>query len=208
MKILEVKDLALKGVKAISYQRFADDRGYFTETYRESDVKKVLPEFSIKQVNESFSKRGVVRGLHFQWNPFQGKLIRTVTGHMVDLCLDIRKGSPTYGKIAAYDMPAREGNGTSNWIWLPVGFAHGVVFLEDTTIEYLCTSEYSPGNEGGINPLDPKLDWSLCEPGLKNQVDSIIKNGMNMSDKDKNGVTLEDWSKDPKSDNFTFSEGR
>ncbi|MBI3366189.1 dTDP-4-dehydrorhamnose 3,5-epimerase family protein, partial [Candidatus Roizmanbacteria bacterium] len=108
MKILEVRNLVFSDVKVIRYERFKDDRGYFTETFRESDFKTVISNFSIKQVNESYSSvKGVLRGLHLQWSPYMGKLIRTVKGHMVDLFLDIRKNSPTYGKVAAYDMPER-----------------------------------------------------------------------------------------------------
>src|SRR3989338_6935458 len=106
MKILEVKNLAIPEVKAIKFARFTDERGYFTETYRESDFKPVIPSFKILQVNESHSQKGIIRGLHLQWNPYLGKLIRTIRGHMVDLVLDLRKNSPTYGKIIAYDMPS------------------------------------------------------------------------------------------------------
>lgn len=202
MKILEAADLELKGAKKVTYQRFADERGYFTETFRESDLKKVIPDFSIKQVNESYSKKGVVRGLHFQWNPYQGKLVRTVSGHMIDIFLDIRKNSQTFGKIAGLDIPSQSSDGSGSWIWLPPGFAHGVVFLEDTTIEYLCTSEYSPGNEAGINPLSPDLDWSLCDKNIKSTVDGVLKNNPVISEKDKKGLSLAEWSKDPRSDNF------
>lgn len=202
MKILEVKSTAITDVKAISYHRFADERGYFTETFRESDLAKVIPGFTIKQVNESFSKKGVIRGLHFQWDPFMGKLVRTVKGHMIDLFLDIRKKSPTYGKISALDMPSRNEDGSGTWIWLPVGFAHGCIFLEETSIEYFCTSEYSPGNEAGISPLSPDIDWSLCDPQVKSMIDAVMKEGPIISEKDKKGVTFTEWSKDPRSEKF------
>jgi dTDP-4-dehydrorhamnose 3,5-epimerase len=202
MKVLEVKPLVLPDVKTIKYHQFADERGFFTETFRESDMAEVLPNFKIKQVNESFSKKGVLRGLHLQWNPYMDKLVRTVNGHMIDLFLDIRKGSKTYGKIAAVDMPSASKDNASTWLWVPVGFAHGFVSVEETTIEYFCTSEYSPGNEAGISPLSPDLDWSLCDPQLKATIDGIIRNGLIISDKDKQGVTLSEWSKDPRSENF------
>lgn len=202
MKILEVKEMPIHGVKAVVYQRFADDRGYFTETFRESDLTKEIPEFSIRQVNESYSMKNVVRGLHFQWNPYQGKLVRTIKGHMIDMFLDIRKNSSTYGKIAALDMPSVNSDSTAAWIWLPVGIAHGCVFLEETAIEYFCTSEYSPGNEAGINPLSADLDWSLCDPGTKSKIDEIFKGGLIISDKDKQGLSLADWAKDTRSEYF------
>lgn len=205
MKILEVKNLAIPDVKAIRYARFKDDRGYFTETFRESDFQKVIPNFSILQVNESYSSvKGVIRGLHLQWNPYMGKLVRTIRGHMVDLFLDIRKGSPTYGKIAAYDMAESSKNDWSEWIWVPVGFAHGNFFIEETSIEYFCTGEYSPANEAGILPTSSDLDWSLCDPALKKQFDDLVKNGAVLSEKDKKNLTLTEWGNDPRSKNFTY----
>ena len=79
------------------------------------------------QFNESFSRPNVVRGLHFQWNPFMGKLVRTVQGRMVDLFLDIRKGSPSYGKAAAYDMPSTPDKDYAEWIWIPPGFTMAII---------------------------------------------------------------------------------
>ena len=204
MKIIEMEALSIPEVKVIHCQRFPDERGFFTETYRESDLQKVIPKFSLKQINESHSKKGVLRGLHMQWNPYQGKLVRTFKGHMADIVLDIRKNSPTYGKVISYDMPISDDKEKFEMIWVPVGFAHGNIYFEDSTIEYYCTSEYSPGNEAGINPLSPDLDWSLCDPKLKAQIDSIINEGLVISDKDKKGLSLDEWTKDPKSDNFVF----
>src|SRR5262245_54329953 len=111
MKILSVVDLALPGIKVIRFARFRDQRGYFTEPFRRSDVDshaqlEALRGASFVQANESHSSANVVRGLHFQWNPFMGKLVRTITGHMVDIALDLRKGSPTLGKAIMYDMPS------------------------------------------------------------------------------------------------------
>ena len=206
MKIIEVKNLSLPDVKVIKFARFGDERGYFTETFRRSDFQKIIPDFTILQVNESFSAiKGVVRGLHLQWNPYMGKLVRTIKGHMVDLFLDIRKGSPTYGKIAAYDMPESSQNDFSEWIWVPVGFAHGNYFLEETMIEYFCTGEYAPANEAGILPTAKDLDWSLCDSALKKQFDEVVKNGTTLSEKDKKNLTLTDWGNDPRSDSFIYS---
>lgn len=206
MKILEVKNLSLPDVKVIRFARFGDERGYFTETFRNSDFQKIIPDFKIQQVNESFSAiKGVVRGLHLQWNPYMGKLVRTIKGHMVDLFLDIRKGSPTYGKIGTYNMPESSKNDYSEWIWVPVGFAHGNFFLEETIIEYFCTGEYNPANEAGILPTAPDLDWSLCDPALKKKFDELVKSGATLSEKDKKNLTLLQWGKDPRSENFIFS---
>ena len=100
MKITQIKSLAISAIKVVRFARFTDFRGYFTEPFRKSDFSAQL-EFmkgvDFFQFNESFSRSNVVRGLHFQWNPFMGKLVRTIQGRMVDLFLDIRKESPTYG---------------------------------------------------------------------------------------------------------------
>ena len=105
------------------------------------------------QANQSLSEKGVMRGMHFQWNPYMGKLVRTISGHMVDMVLDIRIDSPTFGKMIAYDMPASDENDYDEWIWVPPGFAHGNFFSEKTIIEYMCTGQYSPGCEACISPF-------------------------------------------------------
>lgn len=205
MKIIEIKNLEIEGIKVLKFGRFHDNRGYFTEPFRLSQfAKNFLHNFKIYQINESFSKKGVIRGLHFQWNPYMGKLVRTIHGFMIDLFLDIRKNSPTYGKISAYEMPSTFDKDFSEWIWVPPGFAHGNIFLEDTVIEYLCTGEYSPGCEAGINPLDKDLDWSLCPKKTKEKIDKMIKKGLIISDKDKKGLTLKEWGSDERSNNFVY----
>ncbi len=128
MKILEIRSLAIPDVKIVRYARFRDDRGYFTETFRKSDLwghadAACFQGVEFKQSNESYSRAGVVRGLHFQWNPHQGKMVRTIAGHIIDLALDIRKGSPSFGKIIAYELPASPAAAFADWIWLPPGFA-------------------------------------------------------------------------------------
>jgi len=209
MKILDVKTLAFPEVRVIKFARFTDDRGYFTETFRRSDLNKhpdlgFFQRLEFNQCNESYSQKGIVRGLHFQWNPYMGKLVRTIHGHMVDMVLDIRKGSPTYGKIICYEMLSFPNQDFDQWIWVPVGFAHGNYYLEDTSIEYFCSGEYSPNCETGISPLAKDIDWSLCENSLKKKFDQIVKSGLIISDKDKDGLTLEKWKKDPRSKNFIY----
>lgn len=207
MKILETKSLIMPDVKVMKFARFMDDRGYFTEPFRKTEIDgSFLPDFNILQVNESYSKKGVLRGMHFQWNPYMGKLVRVVKGHMVDLFLDIRKGSPSYGKIAGFDMPSNFDEDFSTWIWVPVGFAHGCIFFEETVIEYMCTGQYSPGNEAGITPLDPELDWSLCDPAVKKLIDDQMNEGLIISEKDKKGLTLKQWKEDQRSENFIFGK--
>jgi len=207
MKIIEVKSLAIPEVKVIRYGRFTDHRGYFSEHFRKSDFEGredigSLRNAEFSQCNESWSKAGTVRGLHFQWNPYMGKLVRTLWGHMVDIVLDIRKNSPTFGKALCHDMPAPKGADFGEWIWVPVGFAHGNYYPGESQIEYFCTGEYSPGCEAGISPLAGDLDWSLCSPELKNGLDVIIADSPLMTDKDRNGFTLAAWLETPDSEKF------
>jgi dTDP-4-dehydrorhamnose 3,5-epimerase len=211
MKLLEVKELSIPSVKVLKFQRFCDNRGYFTETYRESQVVEEIPlmrGMAFVQANESFSRKGVVRGLHFQWNPYMGKLVRTVQGEMVDIFLDIRKGSPTFGEAAAYRLASSPDGECGEWIWVPPGFAHGNYFTRDTTIEYLCSGEYSPGCEAGISPLSGDIGWSLCEPELKREFDRVLAEGGLMADKDRNGFCVATWAADPRSSNFPYESLR
>lgn len=207
MKILEVRSLAIEDVKVIKYARFSDHRGYFTETYRKSDFEKldIFKGVEFIQSNESYSRKGVIRGLHFQWNPYMGKLIRTLRGRMIDLVMDIRKGSKTFGKIIAYDMPADTDSAYGEWIWVPVGFAHGNVFPEDSQIEYYCSGAWSPKCEAGISPLAKDIDWSLCDPDLKAIFDEASK-GTLITDKDRDGFTLTGWAENKESDNFVLGK--
>jgi len=211
MQIVKLKELKIEAVKVIRFARFCDHRGYFTEHYRKSDFDK-RPEMSFLQktdfvqFNESFSAAGTIRGLHFQWNPFMGKLVRTIRGRMVDMVLDIRKGSGTFGKIILYDMVAEVDSDYGEWIWVPPGFAHGNFFTEDTVIEYLCTGEYSPGNEAGISPLAEDIDWSLCEPHLKQEFEKIAGSTDLITDKDRNGYSVNDWVNHKDSENFKYGE--
>lgn len=207
MKIVAVQSLAISDVKVIRFGRFGDHRGYFTESFRRSDIDAQAPflhDVQFLQANESYSHPKVVRGLHFQWNPYMGKLVRTIAGRMVDLVMDIRRGSPTYGKIIAHDMPASPEREETTWIWVPPGFAHGNFFTEPTYIEYHCSGEYSPGCEAGISPLSSDLDWSLCDPILKAQFDQIIATSGLLSDKDRQGLTLTAWGADTRSENFVY----
>jgi dTDP-4-dehydrorhamnose 3,5-epimerase len=209
--ILEVRELAIPEIKVIRFARRADHRGYFSEQYRFSDFESgpdtpFMRGVRFPQANESFSRAGTVRGLHFQWNPFMGKLVRTIRGHMIDVVLDIRKGSPTFGKIIAYDMPVQGDEDFAEWIWVPPGFAHGNTFPADTVIEYLCSGEYSPGNEAGVSPIADDLDWSLCEPALADQFQSIARSTTLMTDKDRNSVSVAGWASDPRSENFLYDE--
>lgn len=210
MKILDVRQLAIPAVRTIRFARFADHRGYFTEHFRRSDLDGTRTPFlngvSFVQANESFSRAGVIRGMHFQWNPYMGKLVRTVRGRMLDLVLDVRKGSPTYGCAIAHDMPARGDEPEGEWIWVPPGFAHGNAFPEDTVIEYFCSGEYSPGCEAGISPLASDIDWSLGDPALRDLFAGIAGEAPLISDKDRDGLSVAAWTADPRSAQFQYDD--
>jgi dTDP-4-dehydrorhamnose 3,5-epimerase len=211
MKITEVKSLPIGAVKVIQFARFKDERGYFTEHYRRGDFEGhaelgFMRDIRFLQCNESFSRQGTLRGLHFQWNPLMGKLVRTTRGRMLDIVLDIRKGSPTLGKALLYDMPHDPEADDQEWIWVPPGFAHGNVYPEESTIEYFCSGEYSPGCEAGISPLAADIDWSMCDAHLKATFDGLASTTALVTDKDRNGFTVGAWLRDERSDNFTLEK--
>jgi len=197
MKILTITPLAIPDAKIIRIARFADIRGYFTETMRGEDLAKIseIPFFSTTtwhQMNESYSIAGVVRGLHFQWNPHQGKLVRATEGKLVDLALDIRENSPTLGKIVGYELHYDPKESFQDLLWLPPGFAHGFVALTYCRLEYMCTGIWSPTSERAIRIFDPQIDWSIMEANVKAHVDAVLPNAL-MADKDRNGLTLAEW---------------
>jgi dTDP-4-dehydrorhamnose 3,5-epimerase len=123
---------------------------------------------------------------------------------MADLVLDIRIGSPAFGRIIAHDMPTSLDDDYAEWIWVPPGFAHGNFFTESSVIEYFCTGEYNPECEAGISPLSPDIDWSLCNVGLKEELDALLAEGPLITEKDRCGFTLGDWVKDERSRNFLY----
>jgi dTDP-4-dehydrorhamnose 3,5-epimerase len=206
VKIIEIKTLAIPDIKVIRFGRFNDQRGYFTETFRESDFRKLdfMKDVKFVQCNDAFSNTGTFRGLHFQWNPYMGKLVRVTRGKILDLALDIRKGSPTFGKIIAYELTSKPVDDQNEWIWLPPGFAHGVLALEESQVEYFCSGEYSPGCEASISPMAADIDWSICDTKLKKVFDSVVPKTKLITEKDKNGFTLAAWSKEKNSDQFKY----
>jgi len=205
MKTLEFKELNIPEVQVLVFARFCDDRGYFTETYRKSDFAK-LPQASFPtefvQANESWSHAGTFRGMHFQWNPYMGKLVRCVTGEIVDFALDIRKNSPTFGHVVAYPLSAKSNRDYSEWIWVPPGFAHGIFAVDKSLIEYLCTGEYSQGCEACITICDTDIDFSLCDISQRKLENSI----KHISAKDKEGLTLAQWLEKPESEEFVYGK--
>jgi dTDP-4-dehydrorhamnose 3,5-epimerase len=125
---------------------------------------------------------------------------------MIDMIIDIRKGSPNFGKIICYDMPSTIDKEYNEWIWIPPGFAHGNCFMEDTIIEYFCSGQYSPGCEASISPLAPDIDWSICDPMLKRIYDQVAVNPQFITDKDRNGFSIAKWESDDRSDQFLFCQ--
>lgn len=158
---MEVIQTNIKGVVIIEPRLFKDDRGYFFESYSERDFNKQVSEVHFVQDNESKSSYGVMRGLHFQRPPFtQSKLVRCVKGAVLDIAVDIRKGSPTYGQHVAVELT--EDN--HRQFFIPRGFAHGFAVLSPEAIfQYKCDNFYHPEADGGISILDTSLgiDWRI-----------------------------------------------
>lgn len=151
----------IEGVVIIEPRIFTDARGYFFESFSERDFCKEVREVKFVQDNESKSSYGVMRGLHFQRPPFtQSKLVRVIKGAVLDVAVDIRKGSPTYGKHVAVELT--EDN--HRQFFVPRGFAHGFAVLSDEAIfQYKCDNFYAPEADGGISILDESLgiDWRI-----------------------------------------------
>ncbi|NQU34096.1 MAG: dTDP-4-dehydrorhamnose 3,5-epimerase [Bacteroidetes bacterium] len=145
---------------------FEDSRGYFFESYNKEAFLRNGIDQNFVQDNESKSAKGVLRGLHFQKPPFaQGKLVRVMHGAVLDVAVDLRKNSPTYGHWASVEL-----NHDNKWMyWVPPGFAHGFVTLEeDTVFFYKCTNVYNKESEGSIlwNDPDLNIDWKIANPTL------------------------------------------
>lgn len=158
---MEVIQTNIEGVVIIEPRLFKDDRGYFFESYSERDFNRQVGEIYFVQDNESKSSYGVMRGLHFQRPPFtQSKLVRCVKGAVLDVAVDIRKGSPTYGQHVAVELT--EDN--HRQFFIPKGFAHGFAVLSPEAIfQYKCDNFYHPEADGGISILDTSLgiDWRI-----------------------------------------------
>ncbi len=160
-------------VKLIKPKRFEDDRGWFTEVYNQSTFTQMGVNVQFVQDNHSFSKPvGTVRGLHFQRPPRgQDKLVRCIAGRILDVAVDLRKGSPTYGHYVAAELSAQNGH----QLFIPIGFGHGFATLEpNCEITYKCSDTYAPECDGGIKWDDESIaiEWQLpigIEPTLSNK---------------------------------------
>lgn len=163
---MEVIETKIKDLLIINPKVFADSRGYFFESYNADVFKQNNITVNFVQDNQSLSSTGVLRGLHFQAPPFdQGKLVRVITGAVLDIAVDIRKDSPTYGEHIAIELTEEN----KSMFYIPPGFAHGFLTLRDNTIfSYKCTNVYNKLSEGCVlwNDTDLNINWNVANPIL------------------------------------------
>jgi dTDP-4-dehydrorhamnose 3,5-epimerase len=155
---ITVTKCPIEGLLEIQPKVFGDSRGYFFEAWSKKDYSEEGIPFDFVQDNQSFSRKGVLRGLHFQKKHPQGKLVRSVSGTVFDVAVDIRKGSPTYGKWHGVMLSSE----LQNQFWIPPGFAHGFLVMSETAVfAYKCTDYYHPEDEGGIlwNDSSVGIQW-------------------------------------------------
>jgi dTDP-4-dehydrorhamnose 3,5-epimerase len=188
-----IEDTAIPEVRIVRPKTFGDDRGWFGEIVQVDAFEPLGLPTRFVQVNQSRSARGVVRGLHFQWDPPQGKLMRVVRGRAFMIAADIRPGSPTLGKVVTFEGSDEE----PVLFWAPASFARGFAALADPTeVEYFCTATYDARHESGIRFDDPTfaIDWPLSDPQL--------------SAKDAAAGSLQDWLARPESAAFAWTPPR
>ena len=177
---MNVISTPIKGVFIIDPRIFSDSRGYFFESYNQKEFDEKIGPVRFVQDNESYSLYGVLRGLHFQKPPFaQSKLVRVISGRVLDVAVDIRNGSPTYGQHVAVELSGEN----HRQFFIPRGFAHGFVVLSETALfQYKCDNFYAPQSEGAIAWDDPALaiDWRI-------PADRIL-----LSEKDRSHPLLKD----------------
>ena len=178
-----IKSKIFKDVRLFYPKVYSDDRGFFMESYN-SQIRQELNE-NFVQDNHSKSKKGVIRGLHYQWDKPMGKLLRVIKGSGIDVMVDIRQNSSTYGQWESFEL-----NETSNAIvWCPPGFAHGFLSLEDDThLCYKTTSLHNGDTEGAIHPLESGLDidWTIPHSEIL------------LSEKDKTAQSFLDYKSNPR----------
>ncbi len=163
-----VKELSIPGILLLEPPRFEDDRGFFMETWHEEKYRQAGIDKPFVQDNRSHSKKNVLRGLHYQLQHAQGKLVFAVTGRIFDVAVDIRPDSPFFGKWTGAELSAEN----RRQIYVPEGFAHGFVVLSDyADVIYKCTDFYAPGDEYGLLWSDPDIgiDWPVTSPILSDK---------------------------------------
>jgi len=161
---MQVLDTPLHDVKLIQPRRFGDSRGWFSEVFNASAFAAAGLPAEFVQDNQSFSTKGVLRGLHYQLGKPQGKLVRVLSGHIWDVAVDLRRNSPQFGRWAGFHLKPRTESGELELLWIPEGFAHGFLVLSETAeVLYKTTNPYYPTGERTILWNDPTLniDWSL-----------------------------------------------
>jgi dTDP-4-dehydrorhamnose 3,5-epimerase len=186
---LKIEATHLNGVVVLVPEVYRDDRGFFLEAFRKDQFEELGLPGEFVQDNHSGSVRGVVRGLHFQWEPPMGKIMRVTVGAAFLVAVDIRKGSPTLGKWVGVEASAEN----QRQVWAPAGFARGFCVLSDRAeIQYKCTGQYNPKAESGILWNDPAIGiaWPVRTPIL--------------SKKDETAQTLREWLARSESAFFTY----
>lgn len=158
---IKVTPCDIKGLYVIEPTVFKDERGYFVETYNQNDFKEAGLDMVFVQDNQSMSVKGVLRGLHYQKQYPQGKLVRAIRGTVFDVAVDLRADSETYGKWFGVVLSAEN----KKQFYIPEGFAHGFLVLSDEEFAYKCTDFYHPGDEGGLAWDDPEIgvEWPIEE---------------------------------------------
>jgi len=161
---MDIIKTPIEGLLVIRPKVFGDKRGYFFESWSKDTFEKNGLDFDFVQDNQSLSGKGVLRGLHFQNPPFaQGKLVRVIKGAILDVSVDIRKDSPTYGQHLSVELSEK----TKTIVWIPPGFAHGFLTLKDNTIfSYKCTGAYNKESEGALlwNDKELNINWEINDP--------------------------------------------
>jgi dTDP-4-dehydrorhamnose 3,5-epimerase len=173
-----VEKIPIRDVVVVGHEAFEDARGYFFEAWRRDVFQGAGLPTTFVQLNESRSTKNVVRGLHFQWEPPMGKMMRVTAGRAFLVAVDIRKGSPTLGRWVGTELSANE----RKQVWAPAGFARGFCVLTGSaTVQYLCTGTYNAACESGIRWDDPEIgiDWPVKDPVL--------------SERDRSAQTLAEW---------------
>ena len=178
---IKVTTCEIEGMYVVEPAVFGDDRGYFMETYNQRDMEEAGLNMAFVQDNQSMSKQGVLRGLHYQINHPQGKLVRVIRGEVFDVGVDLRAGSPTYGKWHGELLSAEN----KKQFFIPKGFAHGFLVLSDSAeFTYKCSDFYHPNDEGGLIWNDPGIgvEWPIPE-GMT----------LDLSEKDTRWGTLKEY---------------
>jgi dTDP-4-dehydrorhamnose 3,5-epimerase len=188
---VKVESSHLNGVFVVVPDVFRDERGFFLEAFRADRFAELGLPTTFVQENHSYSRKGVVRGLHFQWEPPMGKLMRVTRGTAFLVAIDLRLGSPTLGKWVGIEASAEN----RRQVWAPASFARGFLALsDDVEVQYLCTGVYSSKAESGIRCDDPEIgiEWPV-KPTL-------------ISEKDRKAQTLKEWLQSPQARHFTYGE--